>query len=435
MLHRRLLRGTVLILALILASALLAEDPKPRIEVAAPASDATLRGAVPVQAKLLDVADANLATTRVFVGVGGPPWTELQRQGETNAWTVELNSAGYPNGPAKLMFMAWGPKTKRLGMIVPVRLDNGLMCFFADLHGHTSYSDGTLFPATAHQYARETAKLDAFVLTDHSESLDDAEWADIREQAWKANAEGSFVSFPGHEWTKAYGHACIYDPASRKYPADAEGMFKAAAETGAIVKINHPYYPPVTATYTPWNNLAYSAAGDAVVRMIECRNDAEEKGFIRALDLGWHVAPDGSSDTHSPNWGNCGTWTVIQAPSLTRANIWAALQGRHLYSTHDRNCRLHFWVNGAPMGEIVEAPAKEAAIEVDVADPDEADTIARIDVFEDGKIVATDEPKAAARRWKLTRTPAAGKHHFFVKVTQTDGQAMWSAPVWVTIGG
>ncbi len=53
-----------------------------------------------------------------------------------------------------------------------------LQVFFADLHSHTSYSDGKLKPADAHMYARDVAKLDVFILTDHLESLNDAEWAD-----------------------------------------------------------------------------------------------------------------------------------------------------------------------------------------------------------------------------------------------------------------
>jgi hypothetical protein len=28
---------------------------------------------------------------------------------------------------------------------------------------------------------------------------------------------------------------------------------------------------------------------------------------------------------------------------------------------------------------------------------------------------------------------APGSHHYFVKVTQTDGNLLWSAPVWVTV--
>ncbi|NPV49252.1 MAG: CehA/McbA family metallohydrolase [Armatimonadetes bacterium] len=424
-----------LLVALALQGAGCAQELKPRIEVAAPADNAVLRGVTDVRVALADVPADSLSTTRAFVSLGGPPWVEMKREGEGNTWTVQFDTTAYPNGPAKMLFMAWGPKTKRLGMTALVTIQNGLQCYFADLHSHTSYSDGTLYPADAHLYAREVAKLDVFVLTDHLESVDDAEWADMREQAWKANEEGRFVSFPGLEWTKAYGHANIYDPAGRKFPNDFEGMWKAAAESGAIVKINHPFYPDPINGVNPWNNLAYSELADSVVELMEVRSTKEEEAYIQALKAGWHLAAEGSSDTHSPNWGNAGTWTGILAPSLTRRCIWEALRNRQVFSTRDRNCRLFLWVNGAPMGAIVETPAASVAVTVDVADPDAQESIAKIELYENGAVVATDEPKTAARRWEITRTPAAGKHFYFVRITQGDGNMIWSAPVWVTVGG
>ena len=32
------------------------------------------------------------------------------------------------------------------------------------------------------------------------------------------------------------------------------------------------------------------------------------------------------------------------------------------------------------------------------------------------------------------RTTEPGEHYYFVKVTQADGNPMWSAPVWVRMG-
>jgi hypothetical protein len=46
--------------------------------------------------------------------------------------------------------------------------------------------------------------------------------------------------------------------------------------------------------------------------------------------------------------------------------------------------------------------------------------------------VQTAEPKATEYRWQTLADPKPGNHFYFVRVTQTDGQMMWSAPVWVT---
>ena len=62
----------------------------------------------------------------------------------------------------------------------------------------------------------------------------------MREQAEKANRDGAFVVLPGLEWTKRWGHACIYDPQTRRWPTNIAAFYEAAAEAGVVVKINHP---------------------------------------------------------------------------------------------------------------------------------------------------------------------------------------------------
>ena len=166
---------------------------------------------------------------------------------------------------------------------------------------------------------------------------------------------------------------------------------------------------------------------------MEVRNEKEEQAYVRALQKGWHLAPDGSDDTHGPNWGNVKSWTGILAPGLSRACIWDALQARHCYSTLDRNCRLSFEVCGAVMGEIVGKPVEEVEVSVVVDDPDPGDKVAKIELIEDGEVVDVHEPGGASVEWSVKREAAPGEHFYFAKVTQADGDMLWSAPVWVTV--
>ena len=258
--------------------------------------------------------------------------------------------------------------------------------------------------------------------------------------------------YPSLEWTTKWGHLCIFDPKTRHWPKDAQEFYKAAADAGVVTKFNHP--GDGTQTH---DGLAYSEVGDKSVELMEVRGVSEEKAFIRALNLGWHLAPDGSDDTHSPNWGAVKSWTGILAPGLSKRNILDALARRHCYSTLDRNCVLTFTVNGASMGDIISEPVKEVkvAVVVDdgddgdattpfslipsslpavvVDDGDENDATAKIELFEDGVVVQTNEPNAADCRWEPACTPKPGKHYYFAKVTQADGNLIWSAPVWVTV--
>jgi predicted metal-dependent phosphoesterase TrpH len=333
-----------------------------------------------------------------------------------------------PNGQTNLTVICWVPKERRGTAAIRLNVENPLRCYFADLHGHTAYSDGTLFPAAAYAYARDVAGLDVFALTDHLESLDDAEWMDIREQSWKANQDGHFVALPGLEWTKKQGHIVILDPGTRHWPADTASLYKAAAEAGVILKFNHPGDGSKV-----FDGLAYSEIGDKAVRLMEVRNADEEKAYLRALKLGWHLAPDGSDDSHTPNWGKNRCWTGILAPGLSKRTIWAALQARHCYSTLDRNCWLSFELNGAVMGDILPEPVEKLRIDVLVGDPDVAERMAKIELLEDGVVVQSEQADTPNFHWTATESRPPGKHYYFVKVTQADGDLMWSAPIWATV--
>jgi predicted metal-dependent phosphoesterase TrpH len=402
-------------------------SPQPKIDILSPAPHANLKGIVDVRAKITPALPGHKPPS-VHAALGGPPFVELKPLAETDQWGSQIDSALVPNGETNLIVIAWAPKEKRGTATAPVKIENPLHCYFADLHSHTAYSDGALFPANAYAYARNVAKLDVFALTDHLESLDDAEWMDIREQSWKANQDGRFVTLPGLEWTKKQGHVVILDPGVRQWPNDTAGLYKAAAKRGVILKFNHPGDGTKV-----FDGLAYSPVGDKAVRLIEVRSAEEEKAYLRALKLGWHLAPDGSDDSHTPNWGKNRTWTAILAPGLSKRNIWAALKARHCYSTLDRTCTLFFAVNDALMGDVVSKPVQKVRINVSVDDPDATDKIAKIELFEDGAVVQTEQANAPHHRWKTTCSPPSGQHYYFVKVTQADGNLLWSAPVWVTM--
>ncbi len=85
------------------------------------------------------------------------------------------------------------------------------------------------------------------------------------------------------------------------------------------------------------------------------------------------------------------------------------------------------------MGSILDEPVETVEAYVRVGDTDAGDVISKIELFEDGEVVQTDEPNKQGRCWNISCSPKPGKHYYFVKVTQEDGDLLWSAPVWVTV--
>ena len=76
----------------------------------------------------------------------------------------------------------------------------GYNIYYGHLHNHSTVSDGTGTPATAYNYAKYTAKLDFFSLSDHFNSISPTEWADVKNQADTYNQDGAFTAFYGFEW-------------------------------------------------------------------------------------------------------------------------------------------------------------------------------------------------------------------------------------------
>jgi hypothetical protein len=210
----------------------------------------------------------------------------------------------------------------------------------------------------------------------------------------------------------------------RNWPTDRKEFYKACADAGVVAKLNHPGDGNKS-----HGGLAYSEIGDKVIQMISLLSPKEEAAYVRALDNGWHLAPDGSDVT-----GDCRTWTGILATGLSREAIWDAMRNRRVYSTQDRNCKLSFRINGAEMGSIVTEPTESQNVAIGIWDPDKGDDVAKIELFENGELYTTLEewPKVAA--WCMVHPYPKSTSYYFVKVTQADGDLLWSAPVWLMVG-
>ena len=84
---------------------------------------------------------------------------------------------------------------------------------WADLHGHSNFSDGTGTPEDYFLYARDVAALDVAALTDHDhwgmlplESHPEM-WQEIRRETQRFHQPGRFVTLLGYEWTSwIHGH-------------------------------------------------------------------------------------------------------------------------------------------------------------------------------------------------------------------------------------
>lgn len=238
-----------------------------------------------------------------------------------------------------------------------------LSVWHGQMHAHTSYSDGLLTPADAYAAARAQG-LDFFAVTDHLEQLDDAEWADTRAAADRAQAPGEFVALYGYEWGGApsfggwMNHVNVIGSDERlsTWTLRLKSLYSAIVHLpGAHVvgQWNHPGMVKGWLGRNNWDGFAYDAAADLRMKlvMVETTSDngednRETAGLVPALDRGWHVAPKGEEDNHIANWGRSRRRTGLWLADRTPGGVLAALGRMATFYTDDPQASLKLTGDG-----------------------------------------------------------------------------------------
>ncbi|WP_041706667.1 CehA/McbA family metallohydrolase [Ruminiclostridium cellulolyticum] len=321
--------------------------------------------------------------------------------------------------------------------------------YFGQLHSHTSNSDGQGTYSSAYTYARDTAKLDFFAITDHSNNFDNytdwtksQEWANMKNTANSFNKDGVFAAIAGFEmtWSNGTGHMNTFNTEwfeSRLTTGMNLQTYynKIAADTGSISQWNHP-----GTKFGDFNNFGYySAATDKAIKLIEVGNGAGVPGsssyypsysyYTTALDKGWHVAPSNNQDNHSTNWGTSNDCrTVILATSLTRKNVFEAIRNLRVYASEDKDLEISFSINNSIMGSTLSNPST-LNISITGYDSEASDTISKIELISDGGIVSAS--KIFSSNNVSWNPQLASKYkYYYVRITEKDGNIAVTAPIW-----
>ena len=315
--------------------------------------------------------------------------------------------------------------------------------YLGDIHSHTSYSDGTGTPSDAFTYARDTAAIDFLAVTDHSNSLTDTEWADVRTQANTFTSPGSFVGLAGFEWTNTQdGHINVYQTdtyVSRNdlnYDTLAKFYGWLKTQPTAIAEFNHPF------SNQEYQGFAYDPAVDAKITMQEVGNGSPpysyarlEPAYIYALDKGWHVGATNNQDNHAWNWGYpANNMTGIVADQLTQDGVLAAMRDLRTYGSEDRDLHLSFQANDYWMGTTIEC-ATGAPLQFHASVSDLTDPISQLQIITTGGVLlASQSVSSTATTWDFTYTNPGGGNWYYLKAIEADGDLAISAPIWTASG-
>jgi hypothetical protein len=156
-------------------------------------------------------------------------------------------------------------------------------------------------------------------------------------------------------------------------------------------------------------------------------------GYLdEAIDSGWRVASVSAQDNHRGGWGTIDDYrTGVLAVSLTQEGILDALRNRRFFSTQDKNLRMSFRTRSREMGSIL-GPGDEVFI-VALDDLD-GEGFKSIDLYSRGVLVESRRVGGAGA-WEFSVSAPGTTSHYYVIVTQEDGDQAMSAPIWVIGSG
>lgn len=226
---------------------------------------------------------------------------------------------------------------------------------------------------------------------------------------------------------------------------DYAALYTLMRERGWVGQFNHPAHSGqfqiggVALAYTEdggeamalcevMNSTAFSTRADET----ETRRSNFEGACNRLLEAGYRLAFSTNQDNHCANWGASFTnRTGVLLPSgtaLNRATFVEALKARRVFATMDKDAQLVLTANGRLMGERFDnrGPLTLVANFASLAGKKVA-SVAIMEGVPGRKGTVTQMSDLS----QTTFTPAPGAHFYYAKVTQDDGNVLWSAPVWV----
>jgi hypothetical protein len=349
--------------------------------------------------------------------------------------------------------------------------------FRGTTHNHTNIShDGAGTPEAAVAAGKKYG-YDWFAFSDHSHDIDPtllgtdtnvrdgmqertggSDWQLTKDLAAQNTKDGEYVVFPAFEMTSTtWGHSNIFGSENfidrninGKQYQDLNQYYAWVMTYDDIVgQFNHP-----DMSNAAFNNFKpYNKDVDKLFTMLEVGNGSghyayanAEKKFFSVLDLGWHVAPTYGEDNHEGTWGKTRARTVIVADDLSQASLLHSMRNMRVYMVEDPNFTLNVLANGYYMGSTVDSKDLKFNIsgsdlvaenrsmsEYDylAAGYKSDDRVEKVELITNGGVVVDSySPMTKEFTWEPSYKVAGGQQWFVVRVTQADGERMYSAPIW-----
>ncbi len=379
---------------------------------------------------------------------------------------------------------------RRILIIIPLLCSISVFCqynfYFGNIHSHTAYSDGNKDSATTgyktpgsdFYYAKSSYHMDYLGIAEHNHfsstnnpGMHVAHYSMGLYQADTSNNNGTFVAMFGMEWgtISQGGHVVVYGvPQLIGWESGSGGWGPTNNYDVFCAKGDFTSFWPIVRTYpagfctlahaqtNDYENLldgaAYNANTDSVIKGIAIRSGSAmstttnytdpaatlyDSKFLKALAAGYHMGPTIDHDNHYTTFGRTNKGrTVVLANSLNRDSIMAAYKAVRFYASDDWNAQVNFTINGKVMGTTT-TTGLNSSISVIVNDLDGGtDPVSKIEIFSGAPGSGINATLLTSNTGSSTLsyahiTTINTSYYYFAKITQVDGDIIWTSPIWI----
>jgi hypothetical protein len=347
--------------------------------------------------------------------------------------------------------------------------------YFGNLHSHSDYSDGDMdnvcngvSSATCCYNIGNTAlNFNYMGLSDHNHNegpvMTLAKYnSGVAEAAAYNSTHNDFVAFYGMEWgtISTGGHANVYGINqlvgwnSGNYSiycakGDYSTLFGLVASTpNAFATLNHPN----AGDFGNIQGIAYNPTFDNAIVGVALRNgpfnstsvnynDPSSSNYISyyhtLLSKGYHLGPLADLDNHnSATMGKSSQQrTVLLATELTKDALLDAVLNMRFYASDDFNAQVNFKINGSLNMGSISSNYANPILSASATDPD-GDAITSIRIYYgvpgSGAMPTLLTSVNNSSTLNFTHSFGSGTYYYYAEFTQSDGNLIWTAPIWYT---
>ena len=236
--------------------------------------------------------------------------------------------------------------------------------YWGDTHGHSGFAEGIGTPERFMTWARDDARLDYVMHSEHDIWTDDFEWNVLADNVRRFTKEGEFIAYLGYEWTvstrQGGHHNVMFRTPDDRMPIRAQ-FFPTLSSLYQGLRTHHDPRDVVVIPHAHQNG-EYRMNDPLLEPLIEIMSNhgtfewfgrmylshGHQVGFTAASDN--HLSQPGYSAPLPGGLAQTGGLGAVIAQERTTDALFDAMKDLKAYATNGDRIVLDFSLNGEQMG-------------------------------------------------------------------------------------